>query len=1269
MNALVREVLTGEVISPDETVSVFGTTHVLNAVGGSRIARRVPAGLSIAEILDQVLDGRDPSRLVVRIGDHAIEPSNWRRVRVKPGAVVTFSPRPGNTTLLRTVLTVVVAIAAFAFAGPIAGSLTVAGFAITGTALAIATAVAATGIMLAGTLAINALLPIKPPAQPDSVNSTTLNSIQGAQNQANPFGPIPVVLGRSRQSPYYGAKAFTELVGDDQYLRVLFCLGYGPLLIEDLQIGETPLSSYTDVEVQILQGFGSDPTPNFPSQVEEMALSVDLNESRGLNIQTTPEDTDEISVDITCPQGVYRVNTGNGKIEDYSVYVDLLYRPTGTVSWTQFGPLIFGKSRNVQRAGRRVAVPRGQYDVAVQKKGFADDDNVKDDAVWTVLRSFKNDPVINFSKPLALVNLRIKATGQLNGIVNTFNCVTTSMVPAFDGAATWVPNTASQNCADLYRYVLQGAPNARARTDAQIDVDNLEQWWAVCVANGYKFNQVVNSTGSVYDKLFAIAVAGRAKPTFTNGRWGVDWDRSTDPIVQHFTPRNSWGFQLQRPYVQKPHGWRVSFINEDNNFTQDERIVYDDGYDASNATLFEGLEFEGVTDPGLIWKHGRFHIAQSRLRPEKIQLSVGWEHLVCTGGDRVLVTHDVALIGVGTGGRVKTVSGQVVTLDDAITMENGKTYGLVFRVADDVRSFERAIDMAAGEYPKDSAITLLGDLSLVKRGTLFAFGETEREAAAYRVQGIAHQDDLVATLTLVDDAPAISLADQGAIPAYNPNVTIPPDPLTLAPEDFRYVEATDGQGNSVRAITILSWVAARHGAIVASELQVAEGDNAFAPLAVLPWPQLSLTVPLQEPGIWSFRVRFQFENNAVSAWTELSHIDLEGLSAAPADVENIRAAAYVDSNTSIAWDEVIDYRPIRYAVRLGDSWESGLELGTVAHPPFAAHGKGTYWVKAYAGPDAQRAYSVNAAGVDIAGSSLVRNVIAERDEAADGWNGIFTGTVAKSGDLIRTGGSGDILSLTDYLNTPDVLNLGGQGEGTYEIDESRYISAGRVAPCRVTVTWKGSSQSIADNYLANPDILNNPDILAAGSTDLVQVYPEVSVAQNSVIDDIFSLDPVDNPANDLFAEADIFSADTSFGPWLKYEPGIYVGMHFRSRLVLKTSDPQVIALALEYDFQVDIPDRLDTWAIVSGVGTSLNQITVPHGGLAITFATNGSSTPEPFNGGPFTDPAPLIQITNTSSSAFDFEVTSLDLDGCIINPRLAGVLTDAPKTNISIQGW
>jgi predicted phage tail protein len=222
--------------------------------------------------------------------------------------------------------------------------------------------------------------------------------------------------------------------------------------------------------------------------------------------------------------------------------------------------------------------------------------------------------------------------------------------------------------------VLQGPANARPVADALIDLTNLQDWWTYCAAQGFKFNQVVNSVGSVYDKLSEIAAAGRAVPTFIDGKWGVIWDRPTDSIVQHFTPRNSWSFQGQHPYPQQPHGWRVSFINEDNGYTADERIVYDDGYDSSNATLFEGIQFTGVTDPDLIWKHGRFHIAQSRLRPEKISLSVGWENLVCTRGDRVAVTHDVLLIGLASG-RVKSVAGQVVTFDETVTVEDGKTYG------------------------------------------------------------------------------------------------------------------------------------------------------------------------------------------------------------------------------------------------------------------------------------------------------------------------------------------------------------------------------------------------------------------------------------------------------------------------------------------------------------------------------------------------------------------------------------------------------------------
>ena len=1273
MTALARHAFDGEILGRGATVRVVGSLHPLQALRGDRIDIVLPAGLSLTEILQAALAGHPELRtrrdFVLQIDGHGVNERLWHRIRIKPGVTVTFRPRLQNGSL-RTVFSLVLAVAAIIVAGPLGGTFAASAL---GTAIGISAGVAsaliAGGIILAGTLALNALFPVAPPKAADA--SSPLNSIQGAQNQANPFGVIPVVLGRSRQSPYYAAKPYTEIVGDDQYLRLLFCLGYGPLLIEDIRIGETPLTSFASYTIEQRQGFVADAaTTLYPGEVDEQALSIELATGGVQNRQTTAAETDEIWLDYTAPQGIAAVDP-QGDDVPITVLIKVRYRIAGAVPWTQGPDRTFTRSVSPSRLGLQIVVARGQYEVEVSNQAAARDPKYnKDQVIWTALRSMKKAPPIAFAKPLALLSLRIKASDQLSGVIATLNCITTSLVKAWSGT-TWVADTASQWPPDLFRHVLQGAANARPVADALIDLAGLQAWWSYCVANGFKMNAVINSPASVYDQLVEIAAAGRAVVTFVDGKWGVIWDRPADSIVQHFTPRNSWGFQGQKPYTQQPHGWRVSFINERNGFTVDERIVYDDGYSAANATLFEGIKFPGVTDPDLIWKHGRFHIAQSRLRPEKITINAGWDNLVCTRGDRVAVTHDVLLIGLASG-RVKSVAGQVVTFDETVTIEAGKTYGLSFRLAAGTSPIVRALNTtAAGDY---NSLTLVGDLTGIaaEPGGLFAFGETDREYAVYRVQAIAHQKDLIATLTLVDDAPGIATADFGAIPAYNPNVTIPADLFTLSPRDFRFAPAVDGQGNSIRAITRLSWAAARRGHIVASELQTRQGDQPgtdWARLAVVPWPQFTLDVPLISPGVWSFRVRFLFEDNDFSSWTEISYVTLLGFSGVPDDVQNIRASAYVDSNVSIAWDEVVDYRPVRYAVRKGDTWASGLELGTIAHPPFAAHGNGTYLVKAYVGSDLAKTYSVNAAICTIAGSSLVSNVVAVRDEAANGWAGVFGGTVAKAGPLIRTGGSSDILSSPDFLSETDLLNKGGQGNGSYEIDPSRYINAGRVAPCRVTITWKGTGQTTSDNMLSNPDFLNNPDLLASSSTDLVEVYPEISFAQNSLIGDIFNIDPVHNPANDPFAEPDIFSANVSFSPWIKYEPGIYVGQYFRARLVLKTSDPQVVAIALAFTLTVDVPDRVDSWALVAGLGTSLNQVTVPSSGLVIVFASNGKVIAEAFNGGPGTDAVPLVQITNTSSQAFDFEVQSLTTTGCTIVPRLAGVPTDAPKTNISIQGW
>jgi len=157
-------------------------------------------------------------------------------------------------------------------------------------------------------------------------------------------------------------------------------------------------------------------------------------------------------------------------------------------------------------------------------------------------------------------------------------------------------------------------------------------------------------TVGAFETCQDIASTARASVTIKDGLWSVTADTGEQTLVQHITPRNSWGFSAEKVLFNRPHAFRIKFKNEDNGYDDDERIVYDDGYTSENATLFESIEFPGITDPDLIWKFGRFHIAQARLRPEVYSLYMDFEHLVCRRGDKTRVSHDVPMWGSGWGG-------------------------------------------------------------------------------------------------------------------------------------------------------------------------------------------------------------------------------------------------------------------------------------------------------------------------------------------------------------------------------------------------------------------------------------------------------------------------------------------------------------------------------------------------------------------------------------------------------------------------------------------
>jgi hypothetical protein len=1003
---LVRYAHVGEVFGPLDKVRVIGRPHPLQQ---ERVSVELDPGLTIAELLDAALgDRRTPmAEYAVCLDGDPVHGDLHHRVRVKGGVIVTFEPRLRGGDLGRSIAQIAVAVLAIVaaiFLPPLIGP--------------IWAALAVAGITILGNLAINQLFPVQQP-KVDNEEFKNRFRITGAQNQADPYGPIPMIHGKVRVWPRYGGLPFTSFEGEDQYLRLLFIIGYGPTEISQLKIGETDLADFDGVDSEILEGYDSDNDQNvYPSQVFEEALSVSLSEKDANDdpvdwaVRTTADMIDEINLDITAPQGIYKINS-NGKTVKYHFKVRAEYRPyPAGGSWTLIGEVDKEiKKQEPRRWGLKVKVPvRGQYEVRVKKTS---NDNSNDDVtvietlLWTTLRGFRKDPPIDFHKPLAIVALSIKASGQLNSIIDTFNCLVESRSYAYNGS-TWGPNRLSRNPADAFRSVLQGPGIYEAVLDEQIDIVSLEGWWQYCNTEGWEYNREHSDRQTVFEALSGVAAAGRARVTRTDGKWGVIWDEADPPVAQHFTPRNSWGFEEQRVYFDPPHALRCNFVNETKEYAADERKVYADGYDSSNATRFESMDFPGVTDPDNIWRMGRFHLAQAQLRPALYRLTTNWQALSCTVGDRVYVQHDTTLWGLQSA-RVAAVNGEELTLDEEVVFEPGNEYMLRFRQMDGTSVLRNV--QTPSVLGRTRTVLLAGGAPDPLVGELVIFGvDDPGPAVLLRVLEIEWLPDLRARITMVDDAPDISLADQGAIPAFDSQITAPPNLFGYTPRGLTVQETVVVEDGLIRTHGNISWSA--------PSLPTGYDFNGFevqmrdesATLGDGDWQQLGLVDKItfnfvdydMVPGTYSFRVRTLFPNGLFSQWTELLNQSLFGAFSRPPDVTNFKISI-IGELAYLSWDNAglgVSFYTIRYSP-LTDlaSWEAASILlpEIITLNATVASLNGTYFIKAF---NSEGVESQVAARITVSGANLAQLNSVEVVSPAPTWPGYYNGVEVVGNDLV-----------------------------------------------------------------------------------------------------------------------------------------------------------------------------------------------------------------------------------------------------------------------------
>jgi len=925
----------------------LNVTALTNPFALQRDLIEVQAGSTVAEILETI---GVPRRLwpfvVVLFDDVAIRPDMWTVARPKVGVsiIVKVLPAGGGGNFLRTFLLIAVAVAV-AVAAPYAAAAIFGSAATAGQVAVVQAALYAVGF-----LAVNALVPIAQPKFDTGTQSSPTLSIAASQNELRPFGTMPLILGKHRYWPPYAAKPYTEIVGKDQYVRLLFLVGHKDLQITNLKLGETALSEFDGVEYQILCGGTSDldqagnavtAITLFPSAVDEVQPSQKLLGPSSPVEQTTSTGTDEFSLDLTYPNGLLRIDK-SGDTRSVGVIVTIEYKLASGGSYTKIGTVdASAKSPETIRKGFRFRFPaRDQYTVRITRTtadltSNGTDQTYQDDVFLSAFRSITNtNPVMH--PDAALIAMRIKATDQLSGVVRTFNVVASSILPDYDSSLDrWVTRETA-NPASLFRTVLEGPGNALPlrpqaavslldgtpvgmigggyqlqdpSISSRLDLTEIEAWHGECKAAGRKFDMVRDFTSTVWDTLRDVAAAGRGRPRHINGLWSVVRDLQQSTPRQHFSPRNSWGFTGRKAYLNMPHAFRIRYLNEAQGWANDERIVYDDGYDETNATRFETMELPGVTDEDQVWKGGRYHIAVARLRPEIFSFQADIEQIAITQGDRIQFSHDTILVGLGAS-RITAVTDDgtnatSIDLDEAMPMASGSSYSVRIRYSDGTSNLH-AVNTVAGENTTLTFTTPIALASAPSAGDLALFGEAGLESMPMIVDAITPGEDLSATITAYSYNEAIYTADTGVIPPYSTYITQPPGAVVPVIDKAISDESVlvRGQDGTLQVRILVSFGFLNNRSSVENiEVQYRPSTTPdWSVIALLPGDTLSASIyEVTETVGYKIRARYRFIDRTVGEWSDIVTHTVVGKTSPPPDVELLRVLREPDGTRQFSW--------------------------------------------------------------------------------------------------------------------------------------------------------------------------------------------------------------------------------------------------------------------------------------------------------------------------------------------------------------------------------
>jgi len=307
------EILEGEIV--DKTIRIHAITHPLRS---DEFDVQVPQGMNLKELDRWVKDRSDlPYGLLenlisgIQVNGVPVSPELWEHIVPDENHFVAYVIVPGGDEFWGGLIRLSSAIAGtFLSQIPVVGPL-----------LGI-------GVSLLGNFAAEALFAVRPNQGPEFTQGRQLYLINNSSNQAEQYGPYPLVFGKTRVRGIPGIKTYVDNTGDDSYLHMVLVWCAAPAIISDIRIGETNIYDFEDVEVVTLDGIDTPET------------IADFNELAG-------QDTDQVIIGLSLDRPLLKVTsmTDMGSYyvvitendHNYLVGTDVSFCATQT-SWTQNDP-------------------------------------------------------------------------------------------------------------------------------------------------------------------------------------------------------------------------------------------------------------------------------------------------------------------------------------------------------------------------------------------------------------------------------------------------------------------------------------------------------------------------------------------------------------------------------------------------------------------------------------------------------------------------------------------------------------------------------------------------------------------------------------------------------------------------------------------------------------------------------------------------------------------------------------------------------------------